>query len=99
MCGRAVSVQGVAQKEEIVMDRFWRIFWKLFGIIVLGALVVSGIAGIVTQSADMTYQIAQKSLVSALGIGGIVGLTVPVGLYFDERKQRRENRVVKRDFQ
>ncbi|MDR1470426.1 MAG: hypothetical protein LBT00_14175 [Spirochaetaceae bacterium] len=72
------------------MNRFWRIFWKLFGIVVLGMLVVAGVVGIVTQSVDSMYQIAQKSLVSALGICGMIGLTVPIGLYFDERKHREK---------
>ncbi|MDR0639028.1 MAG: hypothetical protein LBG27_09060 [Spirochaetaceae bacterium] len=72
------------------MNRFWSIFWKVFGIVVLGALVVSVIAGIVTQSVEIMYEIAQKSLVSALGIAGMIGLTVPIGLYFDERKHKEE---------
>jgi hypothetical protein len=76
------------------MNRFWSIFWKVFGIIVLGDPAVSGIAGFVTQSANTMHQIAQKSLASAMGICGAIGLTVPIGLFLDERKRKEENHVV-----
>jgi hypothetical protein len=72
------------------MNRFWSIFWKIFGMIVLVALIVAGIAGIVTQSVKIMYRIAQISLVSATGICGVIGLTVPIGLYLDERKRKEE---------
>jgi uncharacterized membrane protein YraQ (UPF0718 family) len=85
---------GAVRKGEIIMDRFWRIFWKVFGIIVLGALVVAVIAGIIMRSVEVMYQIAQKSLVSAMGICGVIGLTVPIGLYLDERKRKEENHVI-----
>ena len=76
------------------MDRFWKIFWIAFGIITVGALAASVVAGIVTQSVETTYDLAQKTLAGALGVSGVIGLTVPIGLYFDDRKQRRENHVV-----
>jgi uncharacterized membrane protein YraQ (UPF0718 family) len=85
---RDVSLREVARKGEIVMNRFWRIFWKAFGMIVLGALVVAVIAGMVTRSVEIMYQIAQKALASAMGICGAIGLTVPIGLYLDERKRK-----------
>ena len=68
------------------MNRFWSVFWKVFGVIVAVVLVASVVAGIVTQSVEITYVIAQTLLVSALGVCGVIGLTVPIGLYFEREK-------------
>jgi hypothetical protein len=76
------------------MKHYWNIFWKFFGIVVLGMFVVAGIAGIVTRSMTVVYTIAQHTFAGALGICGIIGLTVPIGLYLDARKHKEENNVV-----
>jgi hypothetical protein len=73
------------------MKRFWNNAWKFFGILVLVIFAVAGAIGIAKQSWDTTYLIIRYAFTGAMAICGIVGLLVPVQLYFEDRKKRRNN--------
>jgi hypothetical protein len=75
------------------MNRFWNIFWKSFGILVAAVLVSSLIAGLITQSMDLTFLIAKQTFIAALGVCGTIGILVPVILFFEDRQRKGGNRV------
>ncbi|MDR0557099.1 MAG: hypothetical protein LBG43_04415 [Treponema sp.] len=78
------------------MERFWNIFWKIFGVAILIALSVGIIGGIVMHSANFTYTLAQQIFAVALGISGIIGfMVVPVEMYLEDRIQRKKDNVIK----
>ncbi|MDR1444453.1 MAG: hypothetical protein LBI94_06200 [Treponema sp.] len=75
------------------MERYWKIFWKIFGAAVGAMFIFACVLGIVKQSAQITYTLILQTFAAALGVFGIIGfLLVPIELYIEDRKQRKEIR-------
>ncbi|MDR2537292.1 MAG: hypothetical protein LBC46_03190 [Treponema sp.] len=73
------------------MDKFWSLFWKLFGVSLLVAFAIGIILGIAQHSIAIVYSFGQAILASGLGISGIIGLFVmPVQLYLEYRSSHKE---------
>ncbi|MDR1219244.1 MAG: hypothetical protein LBK73_06485 [Treponema sp.] len=78
------------------MERFWNIFWKIFGATILIALSIGVIGGIAIHSANFTYTMVQQTFAVALGISGIIGfIVVPVEMYLEDRNQRKKDNVIR----
>jgi uncharacterized membrane protein len=74
------------------MEKFWNIFWKLFGISLLLILAVGIIMGIVSHSAAAVYGMIQKTIAAGFGICGFIGLlVVPVEMFFEHRVKGGES--------
>lgn len=68
------------------MERFWSIFWKLFGISLVLTVFLGIIAGFVLRSAGVTYAIVQGTFAIGSGVCGVIGLVViPVEMFFEDR--------------
>jgi hypothetical protein len=71
-------------------------FWKIFGTVVLAALVVGVVGGVIMRSVDFTYIMMQRTLVAAMGIFGLVGFgVIPVEMYLVDKSRRNKADVVK----
>jgi predicted RND superfamily exporter protein len=74
------------------MNKIWLFFWKFFAAALIAALAVSVILGIVNNSSEVAYAIAQKVMVVGIGVCGIIGIiVVPVELYLIDRAERGKN--------
>jgi hypothetical protein len=74
------------------MEKFWNFFWKIFGAMSLLAIVIGIISGIVQHSGQVTYLVVQKTIAVGVGISGVIGLFImPLELYLEDRKQRRNH--------
>jgi hypothetical protein len=72
------------------MERFWKGFWKFFGIALLAMLAAAVVFGIINHSSKITYTIAQGTFVAALGVCGLIALViVPLELYLEDTRQRK----------
>jgi O-antigen ligase len=77
-------------------DRFWNVFWKIFGAVTLVLFAVSLIGGAVTRSADFASTLAMRTFAAAMGVCGFIAfVVVPVEMYFEDRRRRREDHTVK----
>jgi hypothetical protein len=89
----ATSVNPLTGKEYHFMEKFWSWFWKLFAAAIAVALVVSIILGIAQGSFNILYDVAQKIIIVAIGICGVIGfVVVPVELYITDRINRAKNK-------
>ncbi|MDR2194034.1 MAG: hypothetical protein LBP19_06160 [Treponema sp.] len=76
------------------MNKLWSLFWRLFGAALVISIVIGCIIGIIRHSTDIVYNTIQYTFAVGVGICGIIGFAViPVELYFEDRNQRKENRV------
>jgi hypothetical protein len=77
------------------MNKFWSLFWRLFGAGLLIAIIIGCVAGIIGWSADIGYITVRYTLAVGLGVCGFIGFViVPIELYFKDKKQRKKNHVV-----
>lgn len=77
------------------MNKFWFLFWRLFGVALVISFVTGCLIGIITHSADIVYKTIQYTFAAGVGISGLIGfVVVPLELYLEDRNQRKENRVI-----
>ncbi|MDR2793469.1 MAG: hypothetical protein LBB61_07375 [Treponema sp.] len=77
------------------MKKFWSLFWRLFGAALVMAVVIGCIIGIIGHSTRIIYNTIQYTFVTGMGICGVIGFAViPIELYFEDRNQEKENRVI-----
>jgi hypothetical protein len=77
------------------MNKFWSLFWKLFGVSLLMAFVIGLLLGIVQHSAAIIYSFSRTIMAVGLGISGVIGIVVvPAQLYLEDRASRKEDRNV-----
>ncbi|MDR1326764.1 MAG: hypothetical protein LBK00_12090 [Treponema sp.] len=73
------------------MNKFWSLFWKLFGVSLLVAFAIGIILGIAQHSIALVYSFGQTVMAFGLGISGAIGLCVmPIQLYFEYRASHKE---------
>ncbi|MDR2176681.1 MAG: hypothetical protein LBP20_01400 [Treponema sp.] len=73
------------------MERFWNIFWKGFGIIIIALLAAGAAGGIIIQSTDFAYTVIQRTMAIGLGICGLIGfVVVPLEMYLEDRSQTKK---------
>ncbi|MDR3130762.1 MAG: hypothetical protein LBU18_04375 [Treponema sp.] len=66
------------------MRKFWSIFWKIFGISLVSAVIAGIIIGFVSHSAGIVYAVLQGTFAAGSGLCGAIGLAVvPVELFFE----------------
>jgi hypothetical protein len=68
------------------MEKIWNVFWKMFGIALLLAVIAGIIMGFVFRSTEVTYSIIQGAIAVGLGLCGLIGLVVvPVEMFIEDR--------------
>jgi hypothetical protein len=76
-------------RSILIMEQFWKIFWRLFAAALAPMFPIALILGVIGHSSEITYTLIQQSSAVALGICGIIGfIVVPVELFMADRKQR-----------
>jgi uncharacterized membrane protein len=77
------------------MERFWERFWKLFGLVSLAMLIVAVALGIISHSSKITYTLVQGTFAAVFGLIGIIAfIVVPVELYLEDTRQKKNNHSV-----
>jgi hypothetical protein len=72
------------------MEKFWSVFWKLFGISLLLAIIAGVITGLVFRSGEAAYTVVMGTIAAGFGLCGIIGLVVvPVEMFFEDRMKGR----------
>jgi hypothetical protein len=68
------------------MKKFWSVFWKLFGISLVLAIVTGVIMGLVSRSGEVIYAVVMGTVAAGFGVCGIIGLAIiPVEMFFEDR--------------
>ncbi|MDR2097749.1 MAG: hypothetical protein LBP37_04435 [Spirochaetaceae bacterium] len=70
------------------MEKFWNIFWKVFGVFIILAFITGIVMGFVSNSKETAYNIIKSVFVLGLGICGVIGfIVVPIEMYITYRKE------------
>jgi hypothetical protein len=73
------------------MNKFWSLFWKLFGAALLIVLFIGCMLGIIQHSVTIVYETFQMTMAVGMGVCGIIGIVViPIELYVEDRIQKGE---------
>ena len=74
------------------MNKFWSLFWKHFGLMLLEAFFIGIILGITFHSIEIFSRFVLTLVALGMGICGFIALfVVPIGLYFEDWVSRKRN--------